>query len=140
MKYIMLLFTLFAPFTLSAETTAPPQKEVESEALKKWEEKNAPREVKEDSSFSELMTKTLLLLIAILAALFVATWCMKKMNRFKLKTQEEPSRIALIEKKVLSPKSILYIIEIDGHAIALAESATNGVQLLQPLPFQDKKS
>lgn len=136
MKYIMLFFLLFAPMTLWGQNAAPPENE--TQAFKEWSEKNTPKEDAEESSFSQLMTKTLLLLIAILAALFIATWCMKRMDRFKFKKADDPSRIQLIEKKVLSPKSMLYIIEIDGEMFALAESLTNGVQLLRP--FQDKKS
>jgi flagellar biogenesis protein FliO len=134
----MLFMLLFAPLTLCAESQNPPQAEESSDALKTWEEENKPREDKEEVRFSELITRAMLLLIGILVALFIATWCMKKMDRFKFKTQDSPSRIELVEKKVLSPKSVLYIVEIDGKPLFLAESQTNGVQYLGAL--EDKKS
>ena len=103
------------------------------ESFKAWESQHAVREAKEDSLYGELWTKTLTLLVVLLAFLFIATWFMKRFDRFKLKPKNEITRINLIEKKVLSPKSVLYLVEIDGDKIALSESATNGVQVLQTL-------
>ena len=132
MKYIFLFLTLFFAPCLAEE------KETMPESYRVWEQQNASREVKEEGRYGELWNKTLFLLIVILAVLFIATWFLKRFDRFKLKPSDKTTRIQLIERKVLSPKSVLYLIEIDGNKIALSESATNGVQVLSLLPPEQK--
>lgn len=140
MKYFFMLCSLFSVLLLSPTTlasdvinTKPETSETMPRSFTEWEEKNKVREDKEESVYGELWSKTLLLLIAILAFLFIATWFMKRFDAFKVKPQVKESQIHLLERKVLSPKSVLYLIEIEGQKIALAESATNGVQLLHTL-------
>lgn len=108
------------------------------DSFQQWERQNADREAREETVYGELWSKTLMLLVAILAFLFIATWFMKRFDRFKIKPQDKSTRILLIERKVLSPKSVIYLIEIDGSKIALSESATNGVQVLSALDAHKK--
>jgi flagellar biogenesis protein FliO len=117
-----------------------PNEEQMPENYRKWEQENKERETKEEGRFETLWTKTLLLLAIILALLFIATYVMKRFDRFKNKEPHQKTQIQLIEKKVLSPKSVLYVVEVDGQRIALAESATNGVQLLHVLSGVDTKA
>ena len=129
----LLLFSLFyACCPLSAASDS--KDEQMPEIYRKWEQDNKDRETKEETGMQALWTKTLLLLIIILAVLFIATYVMKRFDRFKIKQPDQKTLIQLVEKKVLSPKSVLYLIEVDGQKIALAESATNGVQLLHVHP------
>lgn len=131
MKYIFLLFMLFVSPPCFAVDEVKNEKMPQS--FTDWENQNAERAAKEENIYGELWSKTLLLLIVILAFLFVATWFMKRFDTFKTKPQDKGSKILLIERKVLSPKSVLYLIEIEGSRIALSESATNGVQVLRAL-------
>lgn len=109
------------------------------EAYREWEEENKGREVAEEGRYSELWSKTLLLLIAVLLVLFVATWYLKRFGGMKmLKDANKDSRIQILEKRVLSPKAVVYLISIDGHKIALSETSS-GVSVLQELTHSKEK-
>lgn len=136
----LLFFAFFSILSPALGATSKPTEEQMPENYRKWEQENKERETKEEGRFEALWSKTLLLLIVILALLFIATYVMKRFDRFKNKEPHQKTQIQLLEKKVLSPKSVLYLVEVDGQKIALAESATNGVQLLHVLSTSDTKA
>src|SRR5262245_26031764 len=104
---LFIFFYVLSP-SLSAEEKMP-------DTFRQWEQENKERESKEESRFEALWTKTLLLLVIILAVLFIATYFMKRFDRFKNKEPSQKSQIQLLERKVLSPKSVLYLIEVEGQ-------------------------
>ena len=107
--------------------TKQPNQEVKSKALEDFDKDNEGREKAEDSKFSELWSKSLFLLAIAIGALFIATWFMKRMDQFKPKTGGKDAHIHLIEKRMLSQKSCVYLLHIDGHKILVTESI-NGTQ------------
>lgn len=145
----LLLFVCFSAQPIFAESSPPTiQKEAKEEKMPEsftqWEQENIAREVAEESKYSELWNKTLLLLIAVLLVLFVGSWYLRKIGGLKVKEGAKDSRIQLIEKRVISPKAVVYLLSIDGHKIALSETS-NGITLLQefakhPLATLEEKS
>lgn len=146
-KCIALFFCLCTLLTtgISAqEAKAPPAPQTQKtedlpDTFKMWEKENAPREAQEEARYGELWSKTLLLLIVMLLILFVGTWYMKRFTGFKVKDSGTSSRIQLLEKRVISPKAVVYLLSIDGHKIALSETSS-GIQVLheitqRPKPF-----
>jgi len=97
--------------------------------LARWEQENAAREQEEEGKYGALWDKTLMLLIVVMLILFVGTWYLKKFGTANVKDAGKDARIQLIEKRVLSPKAVVYLLSIDGHKIALSETSS-GVQLL----------
>ncbi len=131
----VLLFLLYASLQPAFADNAL-QQEPTSEAYKQWEQENVGREVAEESRYGELWSKTLMLLIIILIILFAGTWYLKRfggsLGLGKMKDSGKESRIILLEKRVISPKAVIYLLEIDGHKIALSETSS-GIQVLQEL-------
>lgn len=132
-SYLLLLVCAGAQPIFAENTPPATQKEVEEkmpESFTQWEQENIAREAAEESKYSELWNKTLLLLIAVLLVLFVGAWYMRKIGGLKVKDSGKDSRIQLLEKRVLSPKAVVYLLSVDGHKIALSETSS-GITLLQ---------
>ncbi len=108
---------------------APAYAEEMPENFTRWEEQNAAREQEEDGKYGALWNKTLMLLIMVLLVLFVGTWYLKRFSTFRIKDTGKDARILLLEKRVISPKAVVYLLSIDGKKIALSETSS-GVQLL----------
>ncbi|MBS0635261.1 MAG: flagellar biosynthetic protein FliO [Verrucomicrobia bacterium] len=129
-KFIVCLVLLFTSSLHCAEEPPMP------ESFTQWEQENAGREVAEDSRYGELWSKTLLLLIVVLLVLFAGTYYLKRfggnLGIIKAGASVKDSRIQLLEKKVISPKAVVYLLSIDGHKIALSETSA-GIQVLKPL-------
>ncbi len=135
MKFIfsslLLLFSLCSPCV-----HAQAKEEQMPESFKQWEQENSGREVAEDSRYGELWNKTLLLLIGMLVVLFAGTWYLKKFGVMRVKDSNgQATRIQLLEKRVISPKAVVYLLLIDGQKFALSETSS-GIQVLQTF---DKK-
>ena len=65
--------------------------------------------------------KMILTLVGLVALVFISVWLLKKLTQGKIGSFGK-KHINIIERKPLSPKTILYIIEVDGKQILVAES------------------
>lgn len=136
----LLLFVCASAQPAFAENAPPATQKVAKEekmpeAFTQWEQENVAREVAEENTYSALWNKTLLLLIAVLLVLFVGSWYLRKIGGLKVKEGAKDSRIQLLEKRVISPKAVVYLLSIDGHKIALSETSS-GITLLQEFAKQ----
>ncbi len=82
---------------------------------------------------------------AVLLVLFASIWVMKKISRISWLKPTTTPHLLIKERRVLSNKSTLYVVEMDGIAILLAESPA-GVSVIHqrelleeptPLPEAD---
>ena len=112
------------------DNTPPPEKMPEN--FQKWEQENAGREAAQDEGYGKLWTKTMTMLVVLLLVLFAITWYLKRFGIIRTKDGGQNTRIQLLEKRVISPKAVVYLLSIDGHKIALSETSA-GIQVLQPL-------
>ena len=61
--------------------------------------------------------------LLVLIALFILTiWCLRKLIRHKFEKGNNTQTIQIVEKRMISPKTILYLLEIEGKQILIAES------------------
>lgn len=127
-RYLLyLLFTVFCSFSHYAFCAEEPSK------MTQWEQENASREAQEEEKFSALWYKTFIVLAVLIAVLFLSTWATKHYSRFKIAQNGREAHIQVLEKRVISPKSVVYLLQIEGQKIAISESA-NGIVLLTNLP------
>jgi flagellar protein FliO/FliZ len=73
-------------------------------------------------SYESAFIKMLLCLAGILIFVFVVFFIIRKASSSRLKQSNHFRTIKLLEKRAISPKSMLYLIEIGGKQILLAES------------------
>lgn len=62
------------------------------------------------------------ILIALLVLIFLTFWLFKRIMHVKLHQSNLTKNIKILEKRALSPKSLLYLIEVEGKKIVISES------------------
>jgi flagellar biosynthetic protein FliO len=71
----------------------------------------------------------LVTLAFVLILIVVTVWLLKKIMRSRIKTLNRSNGIKIIERRPLSPKASLYLIDVLGKGILISESQ-GGVQLI----------
>lgn len=66
--------------------------------------------------------KMVLALAIVLILLFASYWFLRRLIQNRLQKGERDAAIQILEKRMLSPKTILYLVEVDNKKILLAES------------------
>lgn len=132
MKWIR-LFLLFSILTLWADdkTPVPAVSPTETEThetheLKKTEplpEKPAEVNVHEATeSYETAFIKTILVLVALLVLVVLTVWMFRRISHGRLRNMNYLKSVKILEKRPLSPKSMLYLIEVSGKQVLIAES------------------
>lgn len=125
-------FTLFVLILFSPLATTiaedPPYPKIFEEELKR-------AEVEGGSKFSQEFSGMLVTLSGIIAAIVVLMWILKRMIKVKIEKENLSSGIRILERRILSPKTALYVVDFSGKTFAIAES-TNGITLIGDLPKQ----
>jgi len=110
-----------------AEAPPPPTKEVPQpanpESEQKWGEPLLPEETPPSSpSYEGAFMKMLLTLLGLLILIFLTFWLFRRMAHGRLKAMNFNRDIKILERRPLSAKSMLYLIEIKGKCLLIAES------------------
>ncbi len=66
--------------------------------------------------------KMILSLLAIILLLLVSYWFIRKLIQGRLQKSASDSAIQILEKRVISPKTMLYLVKVDEKKVLLAES------------------
>lgn len=98
-----------------------PIREHENEPYKFPLEDDRAEEVPEDHFFGQFM-KMLATLGVLIAIMLTASWSLKRMLNTSVKQLNESSLIKIVEKRSLSNKSSIYLIEVQGKNYMLGES------------------
>ena len=72
--------------------------------------------------YESAFIKVIFFLIGLLVFVFAVFFIFKKFSSSRIKHSNHFRTIKLLEKRAISPKSMLYLIEIGGRKILLAES------------------
>ena len=110
-KILGVLLLCFITLTSYAEETLPP----------------SPMETfisKSDSmpSYEATFIKMLLTLGGLIVLVFLTIWVLKKATHGRFGSLGSQKKIIVLEKKPLSPKTLLYLIEFEGKKILISES------------------
>lgn len=62
------------------------------------------------------------LMIGIIALIALTFWLMRKFMHAKIRQANESKSIKILEKRIISPKSVLYLIEAEGKKVLISES------------------
>lgn len=66
--------------------------------------------------------KMLVSLIVLVALLFVSYWFLRRLIQNRLQKGVDNAAIQILEKRMISPKTMLYLVEVENKKILLAES------------------
>ena len=83
-------------------------------------------------SYEATFFKMILTLAGLLCLVLVTIWALKKFSHGRFGSFGSQKNIVILERKNLSPKTLLYLVEVDGKKILLSESQLEVRMLLQP--------
>ena len=83
--------------------------------------------------------KMLFTFVALIALLFITYWFLRKLIRNRLQKGVGSTSIHVLEKKMISAKTMLYLVEIENKQILLAESQLE-IKKLETFPLDLGKS
>lgn len=80
-------------------------------------------------SFEAKFFNMLIILFLLIGFMFLASWSLKRMMKSKLTNLNTGSSIKVLETRYLSPRATLYIVEVEGQSLLIAESPTTVTHL-----------
>lgn len=118
-KPYFLFLVIFSICSISYATdvsleTSPQQEETVDKPL--FEENMPP------SNFHKTFIRMLISLALIIILVFVTFWAFRKMMRTKQMQANSNKTIKILERRTLSPKTVLYLLEVKNKKILLSES------------------
>jgi len=103
------------------------------------------QEVKEKTNnittnYQATFYRMIITLFVIVAFLFLTFYMLKRLSKTKMMTANASSSIKILEKRVISPKSVLYLIEVNKEKLLVSESHLEvRTQTLKKMPTYQKK-
>jgi len=124
-RFIFLFLMLFSLVSLIAhsaeETPIPPNPTEIHPQITPNDPPVAPNITDQDLFFKEFLNM-LTTLGLIIAALLFLSWFVKRMMNTRVQQLNTSSLIKIIERRSISPKAQLYLVEIHGKTLVLGES------------------
>ena len=116
-QLFLFLFLLASPLALQANESADPKEATQEEA-----EYNSPYGSLDPQDFKATFFKTLALIAMSLGVVIGLLWLVKQFSQRRFKSLNQQRYIKVIEKRPISPKTMLYVIEVANEQIVLSES------------------
>ncbi|NGX35156.1 MAG: hypothetical protein K1060chlam1_01526 [Candidatus Anoxychlamydiales bacterium] len=120
-KYIFIFFSICFLFCQQNFLYSDDLTQLE-QSLKVQNDKEDNYPVFDTPEYKPAFFKMLLILIALIALIFLTFWIFRRLMRMRLSQANLTKNIKILEKRAISPKSLLYIIEIDGKKVLISES------------------
>lgn len=133
LKFFLILF-LIPLFAEEKQTDDHPKSHLEAQVDQKTEEKKegTPLPVEEipssvdmskaTESYETAFIKTIVVLVCLLVLVALTIWMFRKISNGRLRNFNYHKAVKILEKRPLSPKSMLYLIEVGGKQVLIAES------------------
>lgn len=124
-KYFLFLLLTLITTSLFANSPTPSSPSVEKKVEQKQETSPTPlpSENKEvTASFESNIGKMLFSLLGFFVLFILSIWFLKKLKSGGFKSNSYQKSIQILERKQISPKSTLYVIEAMGKKILISES------------------
>ncbi len=132
MAWKLFLILFFVPLLAEEKAPEPPPPHVVEEEVV------TPPQVHETTeSYEAAFIKTIVVLVGLLVLIILTIWMFKKISHGRLKTFNVLKSVKILEKRPLSPKSMLYLIEVSGKQVLIAESQLE-VRKITSLDYLEK--
>lgn len=130
-KTLLILFAIFSTLTIHTFIYA---QDLNNQELNTIAVSNETPNVQENNNdqdnypttyqpeYKPAFMKMFLILLLLLVLVFITFWMFKRIMKVRLHQSNLTKSIKIIEKRALSPKSILYLIEVEGKKVMISES------------------
>jgi flagellar biogenesis protein FliO len=120
-KFLFVLFCCFSYVLADDPPPPPPENAPAPTEMPTLENQPEPSEVV-TTSYESAFIKMLLTLGALLFLVILTVWMMRRMSSGRMFRSMSSSQLKIVDKKVLSAKSMLYIVEVEGKRVLISES------------------
>jgi len=137
-RILFILSLIFTPLFADekAEAPEPPKEIVEESPSSTFLEGSFLEKHLSDKSkaptYEHAFIKMILTLAGLVALVFFTLWALRKLSSGKIGGFSSQKKIKILEKRPLSPKTAIYLLELDGRQIFVAESQLEVKTLLNP--------
>jgi flagellar biogenesis protein FliO len=73
--------------------------------------------------FTQLFIKTIIMLVALLGLVVSGMWLLRRFGLAKYDIQNTKAQVSVLERRVLSPKSALWIISVDDEKFLIVDGS-----------------
>ena len=73
-------------------------------------------------TYKGTFVKMMLTLLALIVLIVISVWMLRRISHGRMKQMNYGRTIKIIERRPLSAKSVLYLVEISGKKVVIAES------------------
>lgn len=144
-NYCRIIFlSFFLAFNLSPSSLIsledyPTNKRIKEEEIPLPESLRQPhkQELPREDNFMKEFMKMLLTLGAIITVLLLISWMLKRMTNTRMQQINESSDIKILERRSITAKTSVYLLDIKGRQVAIVESH-NGLLLLPEVPVESE--
>jgi flagellar protein FliO/FliZ len=120
--YLICLFC-FASLSLFAQTNVEPQPQTTPLLPEQFQVDLQKETKKEDEDrFVRDFTYMMFLLGVLIATLLILTWITRRLLNTRMQQVNLTSMIKILERRPLSPKSTVYLLDVQGNGFVVAES------------------
>jgi flagellar biosynthetic protein FliO len=140
LKAITFVFFLAGPIQFAYSENTPQTEQAQknqAKATENWAESEKMQPVPE-TRFGELFIRMIVLLALTLLFVFAFAFVAKRFLTNRMLDTGRGGRIQILEKRMLSPKACVYLIQVDNKQFVVGESA-NEIQLLKDLSLPVEK-
>ncbi|MBX9923784.1 MAG: flagellar biosynthetic protein FliO [Rhabdochlamydiaceae bacterium] len=135
-KVFSLFLMIFSLHAAPMQPPAPPlatETPIETVVIEpQIQHPETPPPVKDHESYEHAFIKMILTLGGLLVLVFLTLWLLRKFSQGRIGGFGSTKKIKILEKKPLSPKTVLYLVELDGKQVFIAESQLEIKTLLSP--------
>lgn len=118
MKHSLVKFLFLAFILISHPTWTQDQPDQQEQIDQKdfFDSMDAP------ITYKGAFIKMMLTLLALIALIVISVWMLRRISRGRMKQMNFGRTIKVLERRPLSAKSILYLIEVSGKKVLISES------------------
>ena len=120
---LMVMFVLVSP--IFSEDSAEPKTKQEAPTPKSEMPPLTDQDfpvTESPPSYENAFMKMILILVGLLLIIFLSIWLLKRFSRSRITSMNHLRNIKILERRPLSPKTMLYLIDIGGKQIVISES------------------
>lgn len=140
MHYLKLCLILFALPLLANDSPTTPHSHLEAPSSQNVEHSHEdvdhhiePEKTSNDpttppdlnratESYEMAFVKTMIVLVCLIVLIVLTIWMFRRISHGRLSNFNSFKAVKVLEKRPLSPKSMLYLIEVSGKQVLIAES------------------
>lgn len=120
LRFLCLLF--LSCFTIAQAQTGSPEPKQEQSQVEDSQDKDFFENMGSPVAYKGAFVKMIVTLLALIVLIVISVWMLRRISSGRMKQMNYGRAIKVLERRPLSAKSVLYLVEISGKKVVIAES------------------